>query len=199
MNSSERNIDIYFEKKEEYVEVIRKRLFEKRFNHSLNVAKEAVRLAKKYGANEKKAEIAGLLHDVMKNTEPKEQLAYMMSKNYPITELELSSDKLWHAMSGSCFVKNELCIEDDDILNAIRYHTTARAGMSLLEKIIYLADFTSEERDYNGVEDMRRAVDKSLEFAMMEALKFSISDLARREMAIHPDTLGAFNEIALVK
>ena len=102
-------------------------------------------------------------------------------------------------MAGSCYVKNALDFEDEDIINAIRYHTTARAGMSLLEKIIYLADYTSEERDYNGVERMRAAVDISLEAAMEEALSFSLCDLAQRARVIHPDTLGAFNEIILEK
>lgn len=199
MNVSDCRIDEYYSKKEHYIDIIKSRLLEKRFIHSLNVAKEAVRLAKRYGENEKKAELAGLLHDVMKNTDPKEQLAYMLDKKLALTELELSSEKLWHAMSGACFIKYDLKIDDCDITNSVRYHTTARADMSLLEKIIYLADFTSEERDYNGVENMRRAVDISLELALTEALKFSIADLAERELAIHPDTLAAFNELALNK
>ncbi|MBQ6570583.1 MAG: nicotinate (nicotinamide) nucleotide adenylyltransferase [Clostridia bacterium] len=198
-NNAMERIDEYYAKMDEYTEILRKRLTKKRFEHSVNVCAEAVRLAKKYGCDEKRAAVAGLLHDVMKDTDKEEQLTYMLTHGMGISELELCTPKLWHAMAGACYIQNTLDIYDDDIVNAVRYHTTARGGMSLLEKIVYLADYTSDERDYDGADEMRAAVDIGLEYAMEAALKFSIEDLVARQRAIHIDTVNAYNEVVMIK
>lgn len=183
----------------DYDKIIRSRLKTARYKHSKNVAKEAVRLAKKYGADPDKAEIAGILHDITKETLPDEQLQIMKNSGIILDDIERASQKLWHAISGSGYIKTELGITDEDILNAVRYHTTARAGMSVLEKVIFIADFTSEERDYDGVEKMRKAADKSLEDAMIEGLSFSIADLSQRKLTIAADTFMAYNEVVFQK
>lgn len=183
----------------DYDKIIRSRLKTARYKHSKNVAKEAVRLAKKYGADPDKAEIAGILHDITKETSPDEQLQIMKESGIILNDIERASQKLWHAISGSGYIKTKLGITDEDILNAVRYHTTARAGMSVLEKVIFIADFTSEERDYDGVEKMRKAADKSLEDAMIEGLSFSIADLSQRKLTIAVDTFMAYNEVVFQK
>ncbi len=182
-----------------YTQHIRERLSEYRFRHSVNVSKEAVRLARKYGADEEKAELAGLLHDVMKDAGKKEQLDIIEQYGVKLNEVELQAPKIWHAIAGAVYVENVLGIRDKDIVNSVRYHTTARAGMTLLEKIIFIADYTSEERDYKGVEKMRKASNISLEYAMEEALAFEIEVRADEHTAIHPDTFAAYNEIMLAK
>lgn len=184
---------------EECKKIVKPRLSETRWKHSQNVSLEAVRLAKKYGADPQKAEIAGLLHDIMKNTAPEQQLQMMQRFGIMLTNVELAAPKLWHAMSGAAFLERELGIQDVDILNAVRYHTTARSGMSLLEQVIYIADFTSAERDYDGVDQMRKAADTSLEEAMMEGLIFTIQDLSQERCPIHPDTFCAYNEVIIQK
>lgn len=186
-------------KVKDYEKIIRPRLKDARFEHSKNVSKEAVRLAKKYGADVEKAAIAGILHDITKETSQEEQLEIIKRAGIELTPLEANSPKLWHAISGSGYIKVELGIEDEDILNAVRYHTTARSGMSLLEKIIFIADFTSAERNYDGVDKIRKAADKSLEAAMLDGLSFSIEDLAHRKLAIAKDTLEAYNEVVALK
>ncbi len=182
---------------EQYRELLEGLLTPKRYHHSVEVCKEAERLARKYGADVEKAQIAGILHDVMKDTAPEKQLKIMREYGVELTPLEMQARKLWHAMAGAAYIRHRLNITDEDILNAVRYHTTARAGMSLLEKVLYIADYTSAERDYPGVEEMRNAADESLEKAMHDALIFSITDLVERELAVHPDTLDAYNEIML--
>ncbi len=177
--------------------VLKSRMSDKRFIHSVAVADEAVRLAKKYGADEEKAKIAGLLHDITKETPHDEQVALMERFNIPLTDLEKVSQKLWHAISGAAFVKYIIGIDDEDICNAIRYHTSGRANMSVLEKCIFIADFTSAERNYNGVEEMRNLSNKSLEEAMRYGLSFSISDLASKCAAIDPNALACYNEVVL--
>ena len=178
---------------------IRERLGDYRFKHSVNVSREAIRLARRYGGDEEKAELAGLLHDVMKDAGKKEQLAIIEKYGVKLNEVELQAPKLWHAIAGAVYVKKVLRIRDKDIVNAVRYHTTARARMTLLEKIVYIADYTSEERDYKGVEKMRKASNVSLEYAMEEALAFGIEARAEEHTAIHPDTFAAYNEIMLEK
>ncbi|MBQ5717108.1 MAG: bis(5'-nucleosyl)-tetraphosphatase (symmetrical) YqeK, partial [Clostridia bacterium] len=107
---------------------------------------------------------------------------------------EKQAPKLWHAILGSEYIRRELN-DDEEIISAVRYHTTAKPDMTLLEKIIYLADFTSQDRDYNGVDEMRIAVREDLTVAMKEALKFSVADLVSQEKAIHPDTIAAYNQV----
>ena len=182
---------------EEYKELLEKRLNKGRYYHSLCVADEAKRLAEKYGGNEEKCYLAGLLHDITKNSTPEEHLEIFKSNNISLSQIEMSAEKLWHAVSGALYIESNLGIEDNEILDAVRYHTTAKADMSLTAKILYLADFTSKDRNYPDVNIIRNLVDKSLEEAFIYSLKYSIIDLTERSKAIHPDTVDAFNEAVL--
>jgi len=174
-------------------------LSEYRRVHSLNVSAEAVRFAEKYGGDVEKARLAGLLHDVTKETDNEKQLQIIENGGIILTELEKRSPKLWHAISGACFVRDVIGIDDPDIFNAIRYHTTARAGMSRLEKIIFLADFTSAERDYPDIDVIREHAEHSLEEGMLYGIKFTISRLVGRGDLVSPDALAAYNDILLSK
>lgn len=183
----------------DYKQIIRPLMGDYRYTHSLNVSKEAVKLARIYGADEEKAAIAGILHDITKEFPKEQQLQIMLDGGIILDKVQLEAQKLWHSISGSVYVNTNLGIDDEDILNAIRYHTTGRAGMSLLEKIIYTADYTSEERSYKGVKTMRKKSRKSLEAAMLYSCQFSLSDLSRRGLAIHPDQLECYNEVVMKK
>lgn len=179
---------------EEIVAVLKERLTPRRYIHSLNVAESATMLARIYGADEEKAYTAGLVHDSCKDMPTGLQLSYLLENKVEMTDLEINTAKLYHAMSGKVFARNEFGIEDEDMLNAVRYHTTGRRGMSLLEKIIFVADFISDERDYNGVEIMREKAVRSLDEAIVEGLSFTIKDLIDAERLVHPDTLDAYND-----
>ncbi|MBQ4154855.1 MAG: nicotinate (nicotinamide) nucleotide adenylyltransferase [Clostridia bacterium] len=185
----------YREKYNKEAELLKTRLTEKRYFHSLSVAKEAVRLAEKYGYDTERAFYAGLMHDVCKDMDPKEQLQLFEQFDIMLDSVEQNAPKLWHAILGAAYLEKVLGVSDEEILKAVRYHTTARANMGLLEKLIYLADFTSEDRDYNGVDSMRKAVDISLEKAMLEALEFSVEDLKAKGCPVHKDTMDAYLEI----
>lgn len=182
---------------EQFVEIIRGRESPKRFRHSLAVADEAERLAKKYGADPAKAKTAGILHDILKDAAPEAQLQIFRDFDILLDNVEKQAPKLWHAHAGAVFLEKILGVRDEDILRAIRYHTTARAGMSLLEKVLYLADFTSADRDYPDVDEMRRRVELGIEPAMEYALTYSIRDLLDKRQAVHPDTLAAYNELVM--
>ncbi len=185
------------ERNEEFKSLIKGKLKESRFVHSLNVADSAKELALLYGCDEEKAYTAGLLHDVMKNASEKEQLNAINKAGWQLTDCEKANPKLWHAVAGAAFMKTELGIEDNDLIEAVRYHTTARRKMSVLEKVIYVADFVSADRNYPEVEEVREASKQSLEKAMMLGLEFCIQEIAKRRQILHPDSVDAYNEIIL--
>lgn len=185
------------ERNEEFVEEIKKRLSEYRFYHSLNVADEARRLAKKYGADEDKAFTAGLIHDIMKDTDYKTQREIIEKYSHKMTPTELANPKIWHAMSGEAFLRHGLNVTDGEILSAVRYHTTARENMSLLEKVLYIADYTSAERNYPDVDVIREKAERSLEEAILYGLSFTIKECVDSGAVIHPDSILAYNEVAI--
>lgn len=180
---------------DEYLSLIKSRLSEYRFTHSVNVAKSAVELAEKYGADKEKAYVAGILHDVMKEENLDVQREFIEKNGEKMTSLELNSKSIYHQMSGSAYAKIELHIDDEDILNAIRYHTTGRKNMSLLEKVIFTADFISAERNYPDVDIMREKAKVSLDDAMLYSLKYTINNLTSKTAVIHTDTLECYNWI----
>ena len=173
------------------------KLSEYRRIHCYNVSKEAVRLAKKYGADVKKAEIAGLLHDITKELPNDLQLKIISDGGIILSEVEKCSPKLWHAVSASVYIQQEFSIVDQDIINAVRYHTTARKNMSLLEKIVFLADFTSADRKYDDIDIIRKYADISLDDGILYALEFTISKLSKRGSLLSIDAVEAYNEILL--
>ena len=179
---------------EQFIEIIRGRLTEKRFRHSLAVADEAYRLAVRYGVDPDKAKTAGILHDILKDDSPETQLQILRDFDILMSDVERQAPKLWHAMAGSVFIERVLGLKDAEIVQAVRYHTTAKAGMTALEKVLYLADFTSADRDYEDVDEMRRLVDIGMLPAMKYALQYTITDLVERGVPVHPDTLAAYNE-----
>ncbi len=173
------------------------KLSEKRFEHSRAVAIQAVRLAEIYNEDTEKAEYAGWMHDICKE-EPGELLLKRISDSGIIlNQLYLHSPKVWHGIAASAFLKTELNCEDADILNAVRYHTTGRAKMSPLEKIIYIADLTSSDRSYPDVSEVRHMAETSLDSAMRYALGYIIKDLAQKGRPIVNDTFEAYNEYVL--
>lgn len=168
-------------------------LSKKRYIHSVNVSEESVKLAKLYGGDVERAEYAGLLHDVCKELPPEEQHNLVIESKFAVCREELESRSLWHGIAGAYFIKREFGIEDIDIINAVRFHTVGRAGMSRLEEIVYLADLISADRDYKDVEKMRKLVYSNLEKAMLEAFKFSIESVLKKGGVIPACTVEGYN------
>lgn len=179
---------------EDYIELLKSRLDDYRFYHSMCVADEARRLAEKYGADYERAYLAGLLHDITKNASQEEHLQIFSQFGIMLNDIEKNAKKLWHAISGAAYIKHVLKIDDAEVISAVRYHTTAKSDMTLLEKIIYLADFTSIDRDYDDVSVIRQYVDESLDKAFIYALQYSICDLVNNKKCVHFDTIAAYNQ-----
>lgn len=179
------------------LEILKERVSEKRFSHSCAVADEAERLARIYGEDPVKARLTGLLHDICKDNNYSNQLQMIEKFGIILDIVEKAIPKIWHSLTGAAFLQHELGIGDEDILNAVRYHSTGRAGMSNFEKIIYLADLTSADRKYPSTELIRDALKVSLNKAMEVALSLSITELVNRKKLIHVNSVRAFNEILL--
>jgi nicotinate-nucleotide adenylyltransferase len=179
---------------EKYEKLIEDRLSPYRYHHSMCVAKKARELAEKHGVDPDKAYLAGILHDVTKETDDAEQRR-LIELYEPMTDLEMNNKKVYHQMSGAAFVQHELGITDPDIISGIRYHTTGRENMTLFEMIIYLADFTSADRDYPDVDIMRKKTDKNLLDGMLYSLSYTITSIVKQQRQIHPDTINCYNYI----
>lgn len=176
-----------------YRELLRGKLNPRRLFHSECVSECAGVLAERYGASVEKARLAGLLHDVMKNAPANEQLALMPD----ITPLELLNTKVWHQISGEAFLRQNGIVTDDEILGAVRWHTTGKAGMTLLEKIIYVADFISADRDYKDVEVVRRLAYISLEHAILYTSRYTVNKMVSQDLLLHPATVECYNDMLM--
>lgn len=176
-----------------YRELLRGKLNPRRLFHSECVSECAGVLAERYGASVEKARLAGLLHDVMKNAPANEQLALMPD----ITPLELLNTKVWHQISGEAFLRQNGIVTDEEILGAVRWHTTGKAGMTLLEKIIYVADFISSDRDYKDVEVVRRLAYISLEHAILYTSRYTVNKMVSQDLLLHPATVECYNDMLM--
>ncbi|MCH5315255.1 MAG: bis(5'-nucleosyl)-tetraphosphatase (symmetrical) YqeK [Eubacterium sp.] len=180
---------------DELKEIIKERLSAYRYYHSLCVAESAKELAKRYGADEHKAEVAGILHDATKECKKKEHLEYIDKAGIEITDFERKEKKFYHQLSGAAFAKTELGIDDEEILSAISCHTTGKADMTLLEEIVYLADFISADRDYDDIENIRAEAEKGKEYGLLYATQYSIKSVVDKGSPLHPNTVDAYNWI----
>lgn len=175
-------------------EYIRPLMTDYRYRHSLGVERQAVRMAERFGADVHKAAVAGILHDVCKDM-PKGALLQNVLESGIINGIDFrDSPQLLHSYAGALYLQSHMDIHDPEIIDAVRYHTTGRAGMSLLETVIYLADLSSEDREYADVEEMRRLCMADLRGAMIHALTFIVGDLTRKNRTICPDTIRACGE-----
>lgn len=170
------------------------RLSKKRYAHSLNVAKECVKLAKIYGEDTEKAYLTGLMHDVCKELPFDEQQKLIENCGFEVDELELMSKPLWHAIAGAVYVRDELGVIDSEILNAIRFHTIAHAGMTRFEEIVYLADLISIDRDYKDLGKMRKLAYLDISNAMCEAMAYSIDSTIKKGAYLPRQTVEAYNQ-----
>lgn len=160
---------------------------EKRFKHCLRVMETALKLNSKI--DEDKVKTAAILHDCAKYNEDK----YMKLYSNLIDPYQVQFKAVLHSFLGAELAKKEYNINDNEVLDAIRYHTTGRADMSELEKIIYLADAIEPNRDYPGVDVIRKLVKKDIDQAILYSLDHNITYIIEKNNLIHPLTIDARN------
>ena len=162
----------------------------KRVAHVLGVEEEAVRLAEKYGADVEKARFAALLHDCTKRLEPEEHYALCRKYGVALDEAERAAPKLLHAKTGAAIARAVFGV-DGGVYDAIRYHTTGRAEMTVLEKVVYLADYIEPNRSFEGVDTLRAAVYEDIDKGLELGLRMSIEEIEERGGPVHGDTREA--------
>lgn len=162
----------------------------KRMPHVLGTEQESVRLAERYGADVTKARVAALLHDCTKKLDMAEQLALCERYRIPLDELERKALKLLHSKTGAAIARDVFAV-DDEVYNAILYHTTGKPDMTLLEKIIYLADYIEPTRDFPGVEELRRTVYEDLDRGLLLGLTMTIQEMEELGNPVHHMTRDA--------
>lgn len=179
--------------KEKILEYIRMNLKESRLQHTYRVAETAVAMARREGADVRKAEIAALLHDCARNLPPEKLNSLVEELGLP--DRYRGNVNLSHSKVGAAFAGRLFNIDDREILDAISYHTTGRCRMTTLEKIVFLADAIEPGRDYPGVEAIRDAAEESLDRGCLKSLEGTIEFLKAADKFIDNDTIEAFNDI----
>ncbi len=180
----------------EALRIIKEKLPEKRYLHTLGVVETAVKLADHYQEDKEKAELAAILHDYAKFFPVKEMKKIMIEQQMDPRLLEFNPE-LWHAPVAAYIAESEFGIIDKNVLHAIQFHTSGRANMSLLEKIVYIADYIEPGRNFPGVEEVRLAAMENIDRAMVLALRNTMNFLTEKQQPIFPDTLAAYNSIIL--
>ena len=173
----------------------KKRLSAKRYQHTLNVRRMAVKLAKRWGADPEKAALAALLHDTAKEL-PREEMLQILNDNAIMAEnAQNRPSPVWHGICAAILAQTQWGVEDEEVLSAIRCHTTGKPGMSLLDEIVFLADMTSAERDYPEVDYLRQLEKKDIHQAMREALEMNLHWLEESGKPVDEETRAALEDL----
>ena len=176
-------------------ELVRSRLSDKRYEHTLNVRKMAVKLAKRHDADEDRAALAALLHDAAKEISKDEMRAIMKAHPEYAEGGEERPTPVWHGICAAILARTEWGVKDEAILSAIACHTAGKPGMSKLDKILYLADMSSAERDWPGVNKLRKLERKDLDAAMLMALKQTNDFVLSQGKPLDPMSKAAYDDI----
>lgn len=171
---------------DKYYSYIKNALPIKRKVHTAGVILTSIKLAKKLGVSKEKAELASLLHDIAKYKNPSDYKDFFI-------EDKVNSDVV-HQFLGEYIARTELCVDDGEILNAIKYHTTGRANMTMLEKIVYIADLIEPSRKFLGVETLREEIEKDFDKGFKICLLEIVEFLKKNDKEIYKLTLDALKE-----
>ncbi|MHC5267959.1 bis(5'-nucleosyl)-tetraphosphatase (symmetrical) YqeK [Enterococcus sp. LJL98] len=188
-------IDWTNDTKETRIQLMQKvqmQMSEVRFKHVLGVEQTAVALAEKYGCSVKKASIAALVHDYAKERSDDEFRSLIEEKNFDPALLQWGN-AIWHGIIGAYLVEHELGIQDEEILQAVRVHTTGAKEMSVLDKILYVADYIEPGRTFPGVAKARTLAEVDLDQAVAYETQQTLLYLIERKYPIYPKTIETYN------
>ncbi|MEF2964845.1 bis(5'-nucleosyl)-tetraphosphatase (symmetrical) YqeK [Paenibacillus sp. M1] len=180
--------------REQLIEIVSGQMPAKRWKHVEGVMESAVILAERFGADPVKADLAALLHDLAKFWPVERQEAVIRDNGLNPELLEYDKQML-HAEVGAFISERDYGIADPEVLDAIRYHTSGRVGMTKLDKIVCLADYIEPGRDFPGVEKIRELAKLSLEEALIAGFDSTISFLLEKRKTIFPLTVLARNDL----
>lgn len=181
----------------EYKKLLKTLLKAERYEHSLGASETAKKLAERWGADAEKAELAGLLHDITKNISNAEQLKMLEKYGVPLTESVLACPFIWHSYTSAFYVRDVLGISDTEIFDGIYYHTTGKKGMTLFEKVIYIADLVEPTRTYPDAKRLYALAFEDLDEVVFESAKWCLFKNSRDGGYIYGDTFELYNECVL--
>lgn len=182
--------------REKALRLVREQLTERRYIHTVGVMEAAIELAERYDVDTQKAELAAIFHDYAKFRDKEEMRRIIIDQKMPHDLLQFH-DELWHAPVGAYLVEKEAGITDGEVLEAIRCHTSGKINMTTLDKVLYVADYIEPGRDFPGVEQVRESAKSSLDIAVIQAMKNTITYLLKRNQPIYPDTFQAYNDMTM--
>ena len=172
---------------------LRSKLKSHRYEHVLSVRDTAINLAKSYDADLQKVNLAALLHDCAKWMSVSELHEAVADYQLELDEIEQANSSLLHAIVGAELAVKLFGISDPEILSAIRIHTAGSGRMTLIDKILYVADFAEPTREYQNIDLVRTLAYQDLDAAVFEVAKYKIAHLLDKGVLIHPDTINAYN------
>ena len=182
---------------DELYKAIKEKISEKRFGHVMGVVETSKMLANLYNEDIEKAKVASILHDIAREYTKDEMERLCTYYGYKFEDNVVKEPALLHSKIGAILARDVYDIEDDDVLNAISYHTTGRRNMTMLEKIVFIADYIEPSRNFEGLENIRKLAFRDIDLAVFEALENSIKHLIDKKSYIHMDTLDARNDLLL--
>ena len=183
---------------EEFYEIAKKSLSEKRFNHTIGVVERAIEYAEIYNVNIEDVKIAAILHDIAKEIPQEEAYKMLEEFEFELDDIEKKNYNLVHSKLGALIAKYRYNLSDD-ISNAISYHTTGRANMSILEKIIYLADATEKNRTYTNdlnlitLDELVNLIEKDIDEGLSYVLSYTLKYILSKNLYIHINSVKAYN------
>ncbi|MFV0402174.1 MAG: bis(5'-nucleosyl)-tetraphosphatase (symmetrical) YqeK [Oscillospiraceae bacterium] len=182
------------EKIEYYKKLLKERLSKKRYHHSVCVMEQSVRLAGAWGQDEEKAAIAGLLHDICKEMPDGEQLQYLSAHDILVDNFTKANPRALHGITAGVWLREELDIDDEEILGAVTWHTLGKANMAPLEEIVFLADWTSDDRDFPDADRIRKLLPGKKDEAVWLGLSFGLSTVISEELPLIPSSVEGYND-----
>jgi len=178
---------------DEMISKLSQMLIEKRFNHSVGVMNCAVEMAELYGADVEKARIAGLLHDCAKNYSVSEMFELCDKYNVSLDPITRRQTGLIHGFLGAEIAKDIFGIDDEEIYDAIYYHTVGKPDMPLLTKIIYIADSIEPMRHFEGVDILRKLAFDNIDKALVYQIDMTIKSVLKKGTLLHTNTVDTRN------
>jgi predicted HD superfamily hydrolase involved in NAD metabolism len=178
--------------RDELLSKVEESMSEKRFSHVLGTQETAIQLAKRFGADVEKVSIAGLVHDYAKERSNEEMIRVIV-ENHLDEDIISFGNQIWHGIAGVVLIEKELGVRDSEILQAVSVHTTGSSNMSLIDKIIYVADYIEPNRHFEGINEVRRLAEVDLDEVVKYETEHTLLCLLKEKRAIYPKTIETFN------
>ncbi|UOR12247.1 bis(5'-nucleosyl)-tetraphosphatase (symmetrical) YqeK [Halobacillus amylolyticus] len=184
--------------RDELLEFVQPHLTETRYEHTVRVTETALILANRFGSNQEKTEVAAILHDYAKYKSKEDMKRWIVADRRLSKDLLHHHHELWHGPVGAIMLEQEIGLHDSAIQSAIASHTSGKKNMSIMDKVVFLADYIEPGRGFPGVEEVRKTAETNLNAACLQALSNTIQFLTKKSRSVYPDTIHAYNDLIAI-